>query len=74
MAKSEWGPCNGCKWWQIEPNVPATDKTLGMCIEEKLVPFQLRVSGDSGCNLFVEGAPARAAGSSSKPPTAAPQR
>lgn len=47
---------------------------MGECIDETLQPFVLRVSGSSGCNRFVAGEPARAAGSSAQPPTAAPQR
>jgi hypothetical protein len=34
----------------------------------------LRVSGNSGCTLFMAGKPARAEGSSGQPPTAKPQR
>jgi hypothetical protein len=69
-----WGLCKDCKWLQIEPDAPLGDRTLGVCIEEQLQPFLLRVSGNSGCNLFMEGAPARAKGSSASPPTAKPQR
>jgi hypothetical protein len=39
-----------------------------------LQPFVLRVSGNSGCNRFLQGEVARAAGSSEAPPTAAPAR
>jgi len=76
MANSnhDWGLCKDCKWWQIEPGAPIEDATLGFCIDEELQPFKLRVSGDSGCNRFMVGNPARAAGSSAAPPTAAPQR
>lgn len=51
-----------------------SNTTMGMCIEESLQPFQLRVSGASGCNHYSAGEPARAAGSSAAPPTAKPQR
>jgi hypothetical protein len=74
MAEETWGLCKDCKWWQIEPDARVADGTLGLCIDEDLQPFQLRVSGDSGCNHFMEGIPARARGSSAAPPVAAPQR
>lgn len=74
MAKSEWGLCKDCKWWQIEPTATANDVTLGLCIEEKLQPFLLRVSGNSGCNRFLPGQPARATGSAAAPPAAKPTR
>jgi hypothetical protein len=48
--------------------------TLGLCIDEDLQPFLLRVSGKSGCNRFIPGKPARAAGSSEAPPRAKPTR
>ena len=66
----EWGLCKDCKWWQIEPKAIALASTLGLCIEENLQPYQLRVNGNSGCNEFKEGAPAHAKGSASAPPTA----
>lgn len=71
---TKWGLCKECKWWQIEPNASVENPTTGLCIDETLQPYQLRVSGNSGCNLFMEGTPARAAGSSDQPPKAAPQR
>jgi hypothetical protein len=74
MAKTDWGLCKDCKWWQIEPSGQVTGSTLGMCIEETLQPYLMRVSGDSGCTLFMEGEPARGAGSSAAPPTAKPTR
>ncbi len=74
MKNSTWGLCKDCKWWQIEPNAKIVDKTLGLCIDEKLQPFVLRVSGDSGCNRFMAGAPAYAKGSPAAPPTAHPVR
>jgi len=61
-------------WWQIEPKATATKNTLGLCIDEKLQPFLLRVSGDSGCNRYMKGEPAHAGGSSAAPPTAKPVR
>jgi hypothetical protein len=67
---SEWGLCKDCKWWQLEPDASAQNLTLGECIDEKLVTFQLRVSGASGCNRFIAGKPARAKGSSKAPPEA----
>jgi hypothetical protein len=74
MAKSEWGLCKDCKWWQIEPKATGGNNTMGLCIEESLQRFRLRVSGNSGCNEFAPGKPARAAGSSATPPTAEPTR
>ena len=73
-ANESWGLCISCKWWQLEPDAEAENLTAGYCIEEKLQPFQLRVTGNSGCNRYVEGTPARGAGSSEKPPTAKPAR
>jgi hypothetical protein len=70
----EWGLCEDCKWWQIEPAAKVEDHTLGLCIDEELQPFLIRVSGDSGCKHFMSGEPARARGSSSAPPTAQPTR
>jgi len=57
---TEWGLCKDCKWWQIEPVGSVANNTMGLCIDEKLQPFLLRVSGNSGCNRFMEGNPARA--------------
>jgi hypothetical protein len=73
MSK-EWGLCQDCKWWQVEPDAKVVARTLGLCIDEDLQRFVLRVSGDSGCNRFMPGEPARAAGSSGAPPTAKPTR
>jgi hypothetical protein len=72
MAKSqsEWGLCKDCKWWQLEPAAKTTGTTLGLCIDEELLPYRLRVSGNSGCNRFMAGKPAHAAGSAAAPPTA----
>jgi hypothetical protein len=47
---------------------------MGLCIDEKLQLFQVRVSGNSGCSRFVSGKPARAEGSGAAPPTAKPKR
>jgi hypothetical protein len=74
MSESSWGLCRDCKWWQIEPNSRIDDSTLGLCIDEDLLAFRLRVSGDSGCNRFMAGEPARAVGSAAAPPTAAATR
>jgi len=73
-ANGKWGLCKDCKWWQIEPKAHANNLTLGLCIDEKLQAFALRVSGNGGCNRFMAGKPARAAGSSAAPPTAKPTR
>jgi hypothetical protein len=69
-----WGVCKDCKWWQIEPEASVQDLTLGLCIDEDLQPYRLRVSGNSGCNHFMPGPVARAEGSSARPPTARPTR
>jgi hypothetical protein len=74
VMSTQWGLCKDCKWWQIEPGASAQNNTMGLCIDEDLQPYQLRVSGNSGCNRFMEGAPAHAAGSSEQPPTAKPVR
>ena len=74
MVETDWGLCNDCKWWQIEPKAKVRKTTLGLCIEEELQPFLLRVSGESGCNRFMEGEAARAKGSSKAPPVAVPTR
>lgn len=74
MSDSEWGLCKDCKWWQLEPDAAVEAQTLGLCIDEDLQEFRLRVSGDSGCNRFMAGKPARAKGSGAAPPTAKPTR
>jgi hypothetical protein len=74
MPESEWGLCKDCKWWQIEPKAAIENLTVGLCIEEKLQSFRLRVSGNSGCNCFMPGKPARAEGSGEAPPRAQPTR
>ena len=71
---TQWGLCKSCKWWQVEPAAAIADSTLGICIDEKLQPFQLSLSGNSGCNRFMKGEPARAKGSGAQPPTAQPIR
>jgi hypothetical protein len=60
---------------QSEPGASPEHLTLGLCIEERLQPFQLRVSGNSGCNRLMKGRPAHAKGSSrGSTPAAKPQR
>jgi hypothetical protein len=73
-AKSEWGLCKDCKWWQIEPKASVSNTTAGLCIEEQIQPINLRVSGNSGCNRFVTGKPAHAKGSGEAPPIAEAKR
>jgi hypothetical protein len=58
----------------LEPEAKAEPATAGYCIEETLQPYQLRITGDGGCNLYMEGEPARGKGSSATPPTAKPAR
>jgi hypothetical protein len=74
MMSPKWGLCKDCEWWQIEPRATAKNATLGLCIDEKLQPFRLRVSGNSGCNRYMKGVPAHAKGSAAAPPTAKPVR
>jgi hypothetical protein len=71
---SNWGLCIKCKWWQVEPDGALANTTHGFCIEQSLQPYLLRVSGGSGCGLFVEGEPAQAEGSGACPPAAKPVR
>ena len=71
---NSWGLCKDCKWWQIEPKAAVKNSTMGFCIDDKLLKFKLRVSGNSGCNRFMGGKPAHAKGSSGQPPTATPTR
>jgi hypothetical protein len=73
-SDSEWGECKDCKWFQVEPGAHVDDGTMGLCIDEELQPYLLRVSGNSGCNRFMEGEVAYASGSSAAPPTAKPTR
>lgn len=74
MSDQEWGLCKDCKWWQIEPGASIQNLTMGECIDEDLQEYVLRVSGNSGCNRFMAGKPAKAKGSSLAPPVAAPVR
>ena len=64
-----WGLCRECKWWQIDPDATVSDHTVGVCIEESLHDFRLRIAGNGGCTMFVKGTPCRHEGSSEKPPT-----
>ena len=73
-SNNGWGLCVSCKWWQIEPDGTSANTTMGLCIDEDLQEFQLRVSGNSGCNRFMAGKPAKATGSGEAPPKAAPVR
>jgi hypothetical protein len=74
MADTEWGKCKDCKWFQIEPDAKVSNNTMGLCIDEDLQRFRLRVSWNSGCNRFVPGKVAHAEGSSWAPPVAAATR
>ena len=69
---SDWGFCKD--WWQLEPDAKLQNTTMASSVDEKLQPFKLRVSGDSGCTRYQQGAQAHAAGSSEAPPAASPQR
>ena len=70
----EWGLCKECKWWQIEPRASVSSRTVGVCIEESMQKFRLRIAGNGGCTMFKEGKPARAKGSADKPPTTVAKR
>ena len=70
MDNDNWGLCRDCKWFQVEPNEEPADETMGLCIDEELQQFRLRVSGNSGCNRFMPGEVAHAVGSSAAPPIA----
>jgi hypothetical protein len=72
MKHSQWGLCKRCKWWQIEPGARVKNATMGLCIDDKLQPFILRVSGNSGCNRYMKGTAARAPGSAGTPPPQSP--
>src|SRR5919109_1569124 len=63
-SESNWGMCKDCQWWQIDPGAPIADHTMGVCTEDALQPFRLRVSGTSGCNHYTPGEPTHAATSS----------
>lgn len=69
-VNTSWGLCVDCRWWQIEPHSVATHQTAGVCTDPSLTLFQLRVTGNSGCNRFRPGAVQRVSGSSLKPPPA----
>lgn len=71
---TQWGVCIACKWWQLEPGALLENATHGVCIDQNLQPYLLRVSARSGCNRYVQGEPARAVGSGACPPTAEPVR
>lgn len=72
--ETQWGLCQSCQWWQIEPTASIADSTAGLCIDNRLKSFQLSVFGNSGCNRYMKGEPARAEGSGAQPPTAKPVR
>ena len=69
---STWGFCKTCEWWQIEPTDKVANDTKGLCIDEEMMSFRLRVAGDRGCNRYMrmKSEPARAVGSGAAPPTA----
>lgn len=73
-TRSEWGKCKDCKWFQIEPDADTSNNTMGLCIDEDLLRFRMRISGNSGCNRFMPGKAAHAKGSSSAPPVATSTR
>jgi hypothetical protein len=51
MADKNWGNCKGCRYFGTHhPNPGDTD--VARCMEPDLQPFELQVSGTSGCNEF----------------------
>jgi hypothetical protein len=66
MHHGEWGECHHCKHFQVEPDAEIGGDTLGHCTHHELEHFQLRVSGESGCNHFERGTPSRAEGASAE--------
>lgn len=74
MAENNWGHCQDCQWFQVEPDASVDESTPGHCIQPELQPFMLRVSGASGCNHFLAGQNARAEGASAEPPVAVSSR
>ncbi len=68
---SSWGQCKSCKMYQLEPGDEPSNNSIGVCIAEDLVEYQLRVSGNSGCNVYVEGKVKHKQGSSETPPSKA---
>ena len=67
-----WGLCQNCRWWRIEPQAEATAMTIGLCAHDKLRPHLLRVLGVSGCNCFAAGECGRMDGASGMPPFSPP--
>jgi hypothetical protein len=63
-----WGLCQNCSWWRIEPQAEPAAMTIGLCMHEKLRPYLLRVLGVSGCNCFTAGECQREPGASAAPP------
>ncbi len=70
----EWGLCKDCGVVADRTGSEGHRHYLGLCIDDDLQPFLLRINGSGGCNRFMAGEPARAAGSSAAPPTAKPVR
>lgn len=48
------GPCRDCQYYDVdrEDDEEVGDDTIAGCLHPDLEEYQLRVSGDSGCNLF----------------------
>jgi hypothetical protein len=58
LDQERGGHCEGCKWWECDDHADGA-ASVGQCHQPELVPFDLRVSGHSGCNHY-EPAPAGA--------------
>lgn len=52
-GSGEIGPCKNCQFYDVDRDEEdPSDDTLSRCIHPDLEEYELRVSGDSGCNLF----------------------
>jgi hypothetical protein len=57
----------GCKMWQIELGASIANTTMGLGIHDDPRTYDLRVSGNNGCDAFASGKPARAEGGGAVP-------
>ncbi|MBJ6760002.1 hypothetical protein JGU66_04450 [Myxococcaceae bacterium JPH2] len=51
MADAQWGNCKGCRFFASK-NASPEDREVHNCNHPKLRPFELEVSGASGCNVY----------------------
>ena len=64
---TNWGMCQGCSWFLVEPGTAVSASACGQCGQPENQYLQLRVVGESGCNHFLAGHPQEAAGASRPP-------